>query len=98
VGITSDFEARELAHLAGNNASGISFQIERIQGLGNLSYEDAFSAEQTLIDEYGLSKNGGTLLNLRNNVDILKYPETYINMQFRGQELLKSAGYPLSSP
>jgi len=98
VGITSNFEARALAHLAGRNASRIRFRIDEIEGLSNLSYEDALAVEQTLIDEYGLSKNGGTLLNMRNNIDILKYPERYINWQFRGQELLKKAGYPISFP
>jgi RHS repeat-associated protein len=95
IGITSDFEAREAAHLAGNNGSGVSFQISRIPGLDNLSLDDARAVEQTLIDTYGLGKNGGTLLNMRNSISPLTAPEFYLNSQFRGQELLNTAGYRL---
>ncbi len=59
VGITSDFETREAAHLAGNNGSGVSFQIEPIEGLNNLSLDDARAAEQTLIDTSGTWKKRG---------------------------------------
>jgi hypothetical protein len=95
VGITSNFEAREAAHLAGNNGSGVSFQIAAIDGLDSLSMEDAKAAEQYLIDSYGLGKNNGSLLNKINSISPTSDPEYYINSIFRGQELLKQAGYAL---
>jgi RHS repeat-associated protein len=98
VGITSDFGAREAAHLAGENGSGLSYQITRIPGLDNLSLGDARAAEQTLIDSFGLGENGGTLLNRINSISPTNDPEFYINSQFRGQELLKGAGYKLPGP
>jgi filamentous hemagglutinin len=94
VGITSDFEAREAAHLAGNNGSGVSFQIDPITGLDGLSLGDARAAEQTLIDTYGLGKNGGSLLNRINSISPTSDPQFYINSSFRWQDLLRSAGYP----
>ena len=90
VGMTSNFEARAAAHLAGNNGSGVAFQIEPIAGLDGLSLEDARAAEQTLIDTHGL----GNLLNIRNSISPTNDPEFYINSILRGHELLQGAGYP----
>jgi RHS repeat-associated protein len=87
VGITKDFEARAAAHF---REKGI--EIEEIDGLQNLSREDARGVEQVLIDYYGLGKNKGTLLNKINS--IAETNPIYADSLRRGNDLLEEAGYP----
>ncbi len=93
VGLTSNFEARAAAQLAGRNGSGTSMVIKELEGLNGLSLGDARAVEQTLIDSYGLGKNGGSLLNKINSISPTADTQYYLNSLFRGQELLKAAGH-----
>jgi len=88
VGITSNLEARAAAHYA---EKGID--IQRIQGLTDLSLSDARAVEQTLIETYGLGKNGGSLLNKINSISPTADTPYYLDSLFRGQELLDGVGY-----
>ena len=87
VGITNGFERRAAEHLS---SKGI--QIEKVRGLQSLSREDARAVEQTLIEFYGLNKNGGTLLNKINSISTRN--KKYSAALRRGRELLRQAGYP----
>ncbi|HST47712.1 RHS repeat-associated core domain-containing protein [Jatrophihabitans sp.] len=86
VGITNNLERRAAEHLA---EKGIS--IEAIPGLENLSRADARAVEQTLIDQYGLGKNGGQLLNKINS--IASTNPIYQSAIARGTQLLGMVGY-----
>jgi filamentous hemagglutinin len=86
VGITRFFLARSIAHL---RLKGI--QIERIQGLTDLSLADGRAVEQVLIEHHGLSKNGGTLLNKINS--IAESNPVYTQALIRGSQLLRDVGY-----
>ena len=85
VGITNDIERRAAEQMA---EKGI--QIKGIPGLGNLSRYDARAVEQVLIEQYGLGKNGGTLLNQINSIA----PSNPIYQQStqRGLEILDAVG------
>lgn len=86
VGITNDIERRAAEHLA---AKGIS--IDAIPGLENLSRAEARSVEQTLIEKYGLSKNGGTLINKINS--IASSNPQYKAALVKGAQILAKSGY-----
>lgn len=88
VGITDDVARRGAEHL---RTKGI--RIEQIDGLDNLSRSDARAVEQTLINYYGLGKDGGTLLNKINSISATKNPTTYEQSLIRGKELLDSVDY-----
>jgi Possible hemagglutinin (DUF637) len=89
VGITDDVARRGKEHLRGIN----EIDIEQISGLDNLSRADAKAVEQTLINYYGLGKEGGTLLNKINSISATRNPTTYEQALIRGKELLDSVGY-----
>ena len=84
VGITSSFAQREAAHAA-------RFAIQRIPGLQGLTRAEARAVEQVLIDNYGLVKNGGTLLNQINSIAASN--PIYQNAITVGTQILKSVGY-----
>jgi len=86
VGITNNIERRAAEHA---RTSGII--IHEIPNLGGLSRVTARGVEQSLIDYYKLSKNGGSLINKINSI-------ADTNPQFKpltdlGQQLLEAAGY-----
>ena len=87
VGITNNFERRAAEHFASKGMF-----IEGIQGLENLARKDARAVEQTLIDHFGLSKNGGSLINKINS--IAKTNPVYDEAKKRGAELLKRVNFP----
>ena len=68
-------------------------EIDQIAGLDNLSRSDARAVEQTLINYYGLEKDGGTLLNKINSIYSTKNPTVYEQALIRGKELLDSVDY-----
>jgi RHS repeat-associated protein len=84
VGITTNLERRAAEHLAD---TGI--EIEEINGLTGLSRGDARAVEQTLIDTYGLGKNGGSLLNKINSISPTRDTPFYLDSLLRGRELLQ---------
>jgi len=86
VGITNNFAVRAATHL---RKKGIN--IEEIPGLSNLSRYDARAIEQTLIETYGLGKNGGSLINRINSIS-QKNP-IYGESLKRGYELLQTVGF-----
>jgi len=86
VGITNSLERRAAEHLS---SKGIS--IDAIPGLGNLSRADAKAVEQVLIENHGLAKNSGALMNKINS--IASSNPAYAEALQRGGELLKQAGY-----
>jgi filamentous hemagglutinin len=67
---------------------GIS--IDAIPGLTNLSRADARSVEQVLIEQYGLGRNGGTLLNKINSIATSN--PAYGASIARGKQLLALVG------
>jgi uncharacterized protein with PIN domain len=83
VGITNNLERRAGEHGA---------VLQEI--IGGLSRADARAVEQRLINEYGLSKEGGTLLNKINS--IAKKNPIYGKALVRGEQLLRSAGFRLA--
>jgi filamentous hemagglutinin len=87
VGITNNLERRAGEHLG---SKGIS--IDAIPGLGNLTRADARAVEQALIENHGLSRNGGTLMNKINS--IAPSNPAYADALQRGADLLRQAGYP----
>jgi RHS repeat-associated protein len=87
VGITDNLAARAAAHLS---EKGIS--IQPIPGLSNIARADARAIEQVLIENYGLGKNGGALLNKINS--IASSNPIYNGAIQRGADILKSIGYP----
>lgn len=80
VGITDDVERRSLEH----RKSGRS--ITPIRGLEDISRADARSVEQVLIEEYGLSRNGGTLSNAINSIS--RRNPIYVSAVERGRAIL----------
>lgn len=88
VGITDDVARRGAEHLS---QKGI--KISGIRGLDNLSRADAHAVEQTLINYYGLGKDGGTLLNKINSISPTRNPTAYEQSLLRGKELLDSVDY-----
>ena len=84
VGITNNIARRQAEHLA---SKGI--QIREL--MRNLSRSDARAVEQTLIEIYGLGKNGGSLINKINSIS--RTNPNYSKQLERGYELLKSIGY-----
>jgi RHS repeat-associated protein len=69
VGITG----REVAERAAEHAQDIgsgreALQYRAIPGTGNLTKQQARLSEQSLINQYGLQKNGGALLNKINSI------------------------------
>jgi hypothetical protein len=87
VGITNNLERRAAEQLG---SKGIS--IDAIPGLSNLPRADARAVEQTLIENHGLSKDGGTLVNKINS--IAPWRSIYEGAKQRGADLLKQIGYP----
>lgn len=86
VGITDNFSQRAATHL---REKGIS--IEPISGLQGVSRTDARAVEQVLIENYGLGKNGGTLLNQINSIS--PNNSIYSNSILRGQQIINGLGY-----
>ncbi|WP_245498416.1 hemagglutinin repeat-containing protein [Rhizobium leguminosarum] len=89
VGITDDVARRGIEHLRSKE-----IVIEEIPGLSNLSRQDARAVEQTLINYYGLEKNGGTLINKINSISKTKNPTAYERALIKGATLLRNAKYP----
>lgn len=87
VGITDDFPARASAH-----ASQKGISISQIPGLENISRVDARAVEQVLIENYGLGRNGGQLLNKINSISPSN--DIYEGAIDRGASLLRTLGYP----
>ncbi|WP_189534808.1 hypothetical protein [Paludibacterium paludis] len=87
VGITNNLERRAAEHL-----SSKAISIDAIPGLSNLSRADARAVEQVLIENHGLSKNGGMLMNRINSISTSN--PAYAGALQRGAELLRQAGYP----
>jgi uncharacterized protein RhaS with RHS repeats len=85
VGITNDFERRAAEQFA---SKGI--RIDPIRGLDGLTREEARGVEQSLIERYGLGKNGGTLLNKINS--IAQSNPSYGSLVQRGLEILAEVG------
>lgn len=88
VGITDDVARRGAEHLRTKD-----IRIEQIDGLDNLSRADAKAVEQTLINYYGLGKDGGTLLNKINSISATRNPTIYEQSLIRGKALLDSVDY-----
>jgi filamentous hemagglutinin len=88
VGITDDIAARGSAHMREKE-----IQIERIDGLQNLSRADARAVEQVLIEYHGLGTQGGTLMNKINSISQINKPTVYEAALIRGRELLKQNNY-----
>lgn len=86
-GITNNLERR-----AAEQLSSKAISIDAIPGLSNLSRADARAVEQVLIENHGLSKNGGTLMNRINSISTSN--PAYAGSLQRGAELLRQAGYP----
>ena len=87
IGITNNFTRR-----AGEHLRGRGWVIREIPGLDHLSRSDARAVEQVLIERFGLSRNGGTLLNKINSIAPRNpiYPEAIQ----RGREILDLIGFP----
>jgi RHS repeat-associated protein len=83
VGITNNLSRR-----AGEQAKR-GLNIEAIPGLSNLSRTDARAVEQVLIEQHGLAKNGGTLLNRINSIG--RSNPIYYSAISRGTDLLGGA-------
>jgi hypothetical protein len=86
VGITNRLERR-----AGEHLSSKALSIDAIPGLGNLSRADARSIEQVLVENHGLARDGGTLMNKINSISTSN--PAYAAALQRGAELLRQAGY-----
>ena len=70
VGITERAPQIRFAEHLNSLGTGKEFLDYRvINGATDLSKSEARIMEQTLINKYGLSKNGGILLNQRNSID-----------------------------
>ena len=82
IGMTSDFARR-----AGEHLRQRGWQIERIQGLDQLSRVDARAVEQVLIEHYGLD----TLLNQINSIAATN--PIYQNAIQRGTVILNRIGF-----
>jgi filamentous hemagglutinin len=88
VGITDDITKRGQAHMREK-----AITINGIDGLKGLSRSDARAVEQTLIEYYGLGKNGGSLMNKINSISPTKSPTKYEQALLRGAEILHSINY-----
>jgi filamentous hemagglutinin len=88
VGITDDIAKRGQAHM---REKGIT--IDGIDGLQGLSRSDARAVEQTLIEYYGLGKDGGSLINKINSISPTKNPTKYEQALIRGAKILRSINY-----
>ncbi len=84
VGVTNNFARRSAEHLRNG------LLIQRIDGLTQLSRFDARTAEQAVIEKYGLRADGGILRNLINSIS-RRSPKYGLAIQ-RGKQLLASAG------
>ena len=87
IGITDNILRRAAEHLRNK---GIS--IDEIPGLVNMARADARAVEQVLIEKFGLSKDGGSLLNRIHS--IAESNPIYQTAIGRGTELLNKIGYP----
>jgi hypothetical protein len=68
IGMTSQgVEVRAAQHFATDPAKA-SLTFERIRSLSGLSYNEARVQEQILINQYGLARNGGQLINRINSI------------------------------
>ena len=85
VGITDSFKSRAAAHLREK-----SIQIDKIDGLTDLSRKDARAVEQLLIEVHKLGRNGGSLINKINSISA-KSPN-YTQARVRAIEILKLLG------
>jgi hypothetical protein len=83
-GITNEFARRAAEHL---RTKGIRIELL----MSKLTRSDAHAVEQALIEIHGLSRKGGTLMNIINSISP-KRP-TYAQQLSRGLELLRSIGY-----
>jgi len=88
VGITDDIARRGYEHMKNSG-----MVIDKIEGLSNLSREDARAVEQVLISFHGLGKDGGTLINKINSISPVTNKTRYETALVRGAEILKQAGY-----
>lgn len=86
VGITNNFIRR-----AGEQLRLKDITIRQIDGLVGLVRSDARAAEQALIESFGLSKNGGSLINQINS--IARSNPSFSAAFQRGNDLLRQAGY-----
>src|SRR5207302_3639719 len=84
VGITNDLERRAAEHAI----NGINNIEPIVSGLTRL---EARGVEQALIDEYGLAKNGGQLLNKINS--IASSNALYGSLKAFGSQVLQGIGY-----
>jgi predicted GIY-YIG superfamily endonuclease len=85
IGITNNLPRRAVEQL---KAKGI--EINEIDGLSDLSREDARAVEQVLIEAHGLVKEGGTLTNKINS--IARSNPSYAQSLQRGQQIVQAAG------
>jgi uncharacterized protein RhaS with RHS repeats len=68
VGITSVGVATRAAQHAASSAAKAALQYRAVPGMAGLTKQAARIAEQRLINQFGLGKNGGTLLNKINSI------------------------------
>ena len=87
IGITNNFIRR-----AGEHLRTRGWEIKRIPGLSQLSRYDARAVEQVLIEHFGLSRDGGTLLNKINSIS--SQNSIYQEAIQRGREILDLIGFP----
>lgn len=87
IGITDDLERRAAEHL---REKGI--EIDAIPGLLGIDRDAARAVEQVLIEAFGLSKNGGTLLNRINSIATIN--PIYDDAVILGRNILGAIGFP----
>jgi hypothetical protein len=68
IGITERAPAIRFAEHAASGTARSALDYSVVPGATNLSRTGARVWEQTLINQYGLGRNGGQLLNLRNSI------------------------------
>ncbi|MEN4013085.1 MAG: hypothetical protein ROW48_13700 [Bellilinea sp.] len=83
VGITNNFFRRASEHYRETNKI-----ISKFPGLEGLSQQDARAVEQVLIEQFKMSKHGGSLSNLINSISPRR-GEFYKNAIARGTKLLE---------
>ena len=86
VGITDNPAARTAAHAR----AGLGVRPVSVPGLGSLSRADARAVEQVLIENFGLGKSGGSLLNKINS--IASTNSIYTSATSTGASILHSLG------
>lgn len=86
VGITNSVPRR-----SGEHKRNKGIEIQPLDNIPPLTKSDAKAVEQTLMEIYGLEKNGGTLINRINS--IAKSNPEYAGSIVRGAEILAEAGY-----